>query len=609
MNLKKRRFLYLFIISFQFLSLMNLNAEKYNNSVGSNSLKWNKIENKNGLNDFEKINWKLYVLDDSDIYNPSDKEDIKSINQADLRNSNNNSIKYQEFTQIEPYLPLNNYLNSGEFIITPQLKSAFSAGAASGAGHQNTSLRFDYGLGENSLLTFYLSESDDPLFNSIGGEIIPNNWASIGFGFKKKLFENKDNKTALSFASSIEYWIVSSGSGNKKSIFNEIDNNKRLDRFENIIYSFSLPFTKTFGENITFALVPGGTYLPDRLGKKNVGKNFYGNNYYLGSALKIKLSQDTNIFGSYTYLLGPGDNYFDENLNFSKKPIYSFGINWDVNPIIGIEAKITNAYGSTPATGLLTIPSDNKPLYFVGWSYKPYLPDTLLNSPREEDFNTSYGGLTVSNALLPKSGESQIELNYDSMGNLFTTYKYSLSNIFQLEILNIGSFKDVNAPPNKDKNIRETYIGEDYFNYRLGGKFLIFSPQKDDIIWLSTRVSLGRNNKTKQGYVFSELIGSYRLNEWIMVNINPKYFFSGVNNLAGMGFSSNLTLLDNLQLIPELNTNFMRDETNYTLALRYIYSSRGSVDFYVSNALGIQDVGQMLKADSNRYGIKLNFIY
>ena len=56
----------------------------------------------------------------------------------------------------------------------------------------------------------------------------------------------------------------------------------------------------------------------------------------------------------------------------------------------------------------------------------------------------NHGGITVNNALLPKAGTSQISFNYDSKGNLFGFYGYSLSNIFQLELLNIGSFNELN---------------------------------------------------------------------------------------------------------------------------------------------------------------------
>ena len=50
-------------------------------------------------------------------------------------------------------------------------------------------------------------------------------------------------------------------------------------------------------------------------------------------------------------------------------------------------------------------------------------------------------------------GTSQINFNYDNKGNLFGYYGYSLSNIFQLELLNIGSFDELNFSDSKNKLI------------------------------------------------------------------------------------------------------------------------------------------------------------
>ena len=35
----------------------------------------------------------------------------------------------------------------------------------------------------------YFSEADDPLYNLIGGELIPNNWPNIALAYKKKIFD------------------------------------------------------------------------------------------------------------------------------------------------------------------------------------------------------------------------------------------------------------------------------------------------------------------------------------------------------------------------------------------------------------------------------------
>ena len=601
MNVLKIKSLLIFISIFTHL-VFNLNSIAEGNKNDDNSkIIWKKIKRNYIHNYKNQIEWEKY---DGALDLDIKREYPKKVNIYTQKNI------YQELTEIEPYLPLNYFLKPGEITTSIKWKSAFSGGVGGGTGHQNISAKIDYGLYKNSLLSLYLSETDDPLFNLINDEKIANNWASIALSYKRKIFETKDKNQSLSFSSSLEYWVVSSGSNDSKSIFNEVNNDKGLDRHQEIIYSFSIPYENHFNNRTTFVITPGITFLPKILGEKNIGDNFYGNNVYLASGLQFRFSDTIKLNGSYSYLFGPGNNYFDKNLNFSRKPIYSYGLNWDLNPILGLEAKITNAYGSTPATGLLTIPSDNKPLYFLSGTYKPYQNDTGLRPIEEEDKSLIHGGITVSNALIPERGKSQVSLNYDSNQNLFGSYKYSLSNLFQLELINLGSYKDINYNSTKNSEIRKIFLDNDNLNYRLGGKFLLLSPQKDDPFWLSSRISLGRNDSTKKGYVFSDLTSTFKLTNWWAFNISPKYLFSGVDNLGSLGFSSNINFLNNLNFISEINIGVTdKAESNSTIAFRYSYDSAKSLDLYLTNAVGLSDIGQMLKSDDYKFGVKLNFIF
>ena len=65
-------------------------------------------------------------------------------------------------------------------------------------------------------------------------------------------------------------------------------------------------------------------------------------------------------------------------------------------------------------------------------------------------------------------------------------------------------------------------------------------------------------NSNFQKYHFTELINTFRINNWLAFNLSPKYFFSGVESFGGIGVSSYINLLDNLQLIPEINTAFKK---------------------------------------------------
>ena len=606
-----RLIFYLFLI-IQLLNFLGVFAEKVReDSSGLNPVRWEKVKEKSSINLEANIIWEPYQ--DDEIF-PGENRSKNILNNQEVNTKfSNKDEKDRELLQIEPHIPLNNYLNSGDFILSSYWKSAFDGGAGGGTGNQNISAQFDYGLSDFSLFSIYLSETDDPLYNSIQGEVIPNYWGSVAIGFKKRIFESFNRMNSISIAGSLEYWNISSGSdspNSKKSIYNEIDNSVGHDNHDKFIYSLSFPFSKELNKKTKILIVPGAIFIPDKLGDKNIGKNFYGNNYFFASGLDFDVADNIQLVGSYTYLFGPGHNSFDKNLKYHRNSIYSYGINWDVNQIISFEGKITNGYGSTPTTSLLTIPSDNKPIYYLGGKYKPFSEDTKFNPLEEKNESLLFGGVTNNNALFPEKGGSQISINYDDKGNQFAFYGYSLSNIFQLEIINIGSFNNLNLSGIKNSNLYSTYLSENDLNYRLGGKLLIYSPQKNDLYWLALRTSLGRNDDTKQGYLFTELINTFRVNNWLAFNISPKYFFSGVESFGGIGFSGYINLSDNLMLIPEMNSTLKKDSNlNSTLALRYSFSPAKSLDLYYSNAAGVQDIGQLLKDNEYRFGIKLNFLY
>ena len=606
-----RLIFYIFLIS-QFLNFLGVFAEEVKeNSSGLNSVNWEKMD-ENKSKTFKKIIWKSYKNDEFYFENKKQQSPIIKRTKSSNGNSLSESPKKSgsSITEIEPFLPLNNFLEDGDFQTSVRWKSSFDGGVSGGTGQQNPSFVLDYGISDSSLFSIYITGADDDLYNLVGGQRINYYWQSYAISFKKKLIDEKDFNFGLSWVSTLEYWRHASGSETAKSIYNQKDNSLGKDQFEELVGALSFPISKNLNENFTALIIPGITFLPEKLGSKGIGKNAYGNNFYIGTGLVYDLADDLNLLFSYTTPLGPGNNYFDSDLNYSRKSLYSFGLGWDVNPKIGIEGKITNSYGASPSTGLLTIPSDNLPLYSANIIYRPYAEDTYLQPLNEQDKLISNGGITVNNALVPKAGTSQFNFNYDNKGNLFGSYSYSLSNIFQLELLNIGSFNDLNLSGSKNLNLSSIYLGENNLNIRLGGKLLIFSPQKDDLYWATLRSSVGRNDNTNQGYLFTEFINTFKLNNWLTFNISPKYFFSGVESFGGVGLSSYVSLSDNFMLIPEINTSIKNNsDFNTTLALRYSLSPEKSLDLYYSNAAGVQDIGQLLKDDDYRLGIKLNFLY
>ena len=169
----------------------------------------------------------------------------------------------------------------------------------------------------------------------------------------------------------------------------------------------------------------------------------------------------------------------------------------------------------------------------------------------------------------------------------------------------------MNLVKNNNSQLRRTYLDKSNYDYRFGGKLLVFSPQKFDSFWMSLRASVGRNDgDNHQGYMFTELINTFRINDRLHLNISPKYFYSGVESFGGLGLSTNIRIFDNIHLIPELNTSFRStQDINSSLILRYSYNPRTSIDLYYTNAAGTQDVGQLLENKDYKFGLKLNLIY
>ena len=577
------------------------------NSNSNNTLKWEINEKNNPNKQKNYIEWQVERNSKNliEIKNKLKKENLQNNDKKNFE-----ELQKKEVFGINPIIPSNNFIEKNNFQSKVEWKSSFGGGAAGGTGQQNNSFRVDYGLSDSAQLTGYFSEADDDTYNKINGERAQYFLQTYALSLKKNIWSSKKLDSSISFLSAIEYLRISSGSEETKSIFNEDNEFFGKDQFGQTIYSFSLPYNKKLTNKLTYSFVPGFNSLPQKLGSKTTRNNFFGNNFYIGNAISLDLLENVNIFGSLTQPLGPGSNHFDKNLNFSRKPIYSFGLNFDLNQKIGIETKLTNGFGATPSTGLLTLPSRNVTLYSASVKYNPYGKDTPLKTLNKRDKLLSYGGISVNNALIPKNGTSQISANIDSKGNYFASYFYSLSNVFQLEILNLGSNRNANDNIHLTKSFTNQYIDENNFNIRVGGKFLLFSPQKKDLLWTSLRTSLGRNESSNQGYILSELINTYRINKWLTSNFNAKYFLSGSQKFGGFGASTYINISDNLQIIPETNFSFSKNlKSNYTIAIRYSLNENKSIDLYTSNALSTQDLGQLLRSKDNRVGIKLNLLY
>ena len=153
-----RLLFYIFLFG-QLISFISVSAEKNKKeSSGSNLIKWEKLKEDNS-NNLKDIIWESYNDNNQDLKNINLEKNSKS-NFSNTQKKKlyliNNQRKNKKFDQVQPHIPLNDFLNDGEFILSSYWISAFSGGAGRGTGHQNYSLKFDYGLSEDSLFSIYL---------------------------------------------------------------------------------------------------------------------------------------------------------------------------------------------------------------------------------------------------------------------------------------------------------------------------------------------------------------------------------------------------------------------------------------------------------------------
>ena len=519
-------------------------------------------------------------------------------------------------------VPTANQLPKGEKRFSNIVLSTFNGGEAGGTGNQNYSTRFDFGVTNDFQISAFTAEADDPLYSAIKKiKILPANyWQSYGVAAQWKIIgRDNENKTTqenqffkLGLTSSLELWKVGSGGcdstgckGNDNAspnIFN--DSGKRVFT-NNVIGSIALPITFNTSPKTQVTITPGASFLPSNQGNGQGGEGkYYGKNLWVAGGALWNPSKEIEFFSSLLLPYGPGNNSYDADLEFKRVSIFTTGLGWKLNPRIRLEGTLTNGWGATPATSLLTIPSSNQIGYSGRFHYTAGAEDTPQAILNKRQKSLATGGITVNTALVPPDDRTQITTNVDNKGNISTLIAKSVSNIFQLQLYQFGWFKD--SP--QTNGLQKNFLNDDGFHWRIGGKGVWLSQLKGDPIWLSGRISAGRHkDQSNQGYVFLESIQTYELNNKLAINSNPKLAWNGIENIFGVGLSANYQLSDSLQLIPELNLiSSLVNQSNSTLGLRWLCNDRTDVDVYISNSVGLMDIGQMQRSKSARLGAKIS---
>lgn len=523
------------------------------------------------------------------------------------------SSDFKPLLNLSHAVPTASVLSQDEWRLIASSISPFQY--AGGTGNQNYSIRFDYGLRHTLQISGFYSEADDPLNAQIAGlDIRPGNlWEVFGAAARWKFFTSTNYSMALN--GSLESWTVGSGgsdSHGQKSrdkaspnIFN--DSMKRVET-QNIIGSISLPLTWRANKEWQFAFNPGINFLPPSQGKGQGGKGeFYGTNPYISGGFLWHPIAEIGITASVAQPLGSATNNFDRNLKYSKVPIFSGGINLHLNPRIVLQGQLTNGFGLTPATALLTLPSDNRLGYSASFVYIPDAADTPQATLSTQQKSLSLGGLTVNTAIVPVDTTTTAKISTDNKGSFGTTIGSSISNIFYLDFYS----SNLKKAPQTSAQARTYFANDNTTAYRGSGKVVLTSPLRGAPIWSALRLSFGRNldkvANTANGYLFAETPLTWEGNSKVAISVNPKLAWAGVGSLWGIGLAANIQLAPGWELVPEANMTLdSLEKSNCTLGLRWNATDNVTIEVYGTTASSIIDMGQLINADEVRWGSRIS---
>ena len=189
MQFNMRLIFYIFLIC-QLLNYLDVFAQKVKeDSSQSNPVKWEKEEETKPL---KPIIWRSYNNDE--IYFENNNRPIrKKINSPEEIINQFSKKSVFSMTEIEPFLPLNNFLDYGDSQSSVRWKSSFQGGSSGGTGQQNPSFVFDYGISDNTLMTIYFSEADDYLYNLIDGQKVNYHWQNYAFSSRSYYGQRKSS--------------------------------------------------------------------------------------------------------------------------------------------------------------------------------------------------------------------------------------------------------------------------------------------------------------------------------------------------------------------------------------------------------------------------------
>lgn len=435
---------------------------------------------------------------------------------------------------------------------------------------------------------------NDPVAGPIGGTTQLVDTSILALSGKYRIFSNE--RVSIAAQASVESFLKLNSplfGGNNDNV---------------AIGSIKAPVSFNMGRGFQFHVTPSVSIFPDTID----GGAFYGTVASLGAGASYKPNERLGFFGSLEMPVS-GANSIDSAGNYTKEAVWTVGARYNVTPKAALEGYVTNGFGMTPATSVLTFwPGGDEVMAGMRLIYTPgakrpetyrasAVPATVPQSALQQD------GFTLGAADVLEPGHMRVSGWYGSDNNAGALLGFSPDRDGEIQLI----FEQYSDNPTASAALVPTTE----VRYMIGPKLRFMDQNNGNAFSLSARVLYGRQiqgNAQKLGVFFVEGMASFQTRDTRMVfTANPKFAAFGTTEIGGLGLGFNYRASDAIELMAEVTPVALDgDDVTWAAGVRYNLANAGfSVDAQASNAIGRFGVGSMVAQDDVRFSLMLSKVF
>ncbi|MBE9240938.1 hypothetical protein IQ217_11100 [Synechocystis salina LEGE 00031] len=485
------------------------------------------------------------------------------------------------------HLPTANQLLQGQVLGTFGQTQTFGG---PGTGNQTYFIYADWGLINDLQVGWSFMYNDDPTYNAVNGSFIEQLYQSTGPNLKYNIYS--DENWGIGVLGSIEQFQIYSGPG----LFNNATS-PTLSR--TVAGTVQLPISYNLSEQFQVTFTPAVNIFSDSLNSVP----FYGTVFSVGLGANWRVSEQLSLFGNTVVPLS-GGNSINTSREISKTPIWSFGASYAFSKAVGFELSLTNAFGGTPATGVLTLPTAaNEILLGAQFKIAPLGKEVHHVDYTDRQKRLLFDWFTLTTPYVFPTDDFGIRFTADTGGSVGGGIFYSVLQNFQMELLlsSIGGFDTQSVIDSSQGTATQ---------WRLGGKLLFLNQADGDPLSISGRLTGGRDiSEAEQGYFMLEFPFMYEVNNQLALLFSPKAAITGGKTPVGLGLGANYQISPVIQLIAEVTPLVTGERLVWSAGLRLFPLENLAIDLMGTNATSQLDLGELLAEPGTRFsaGIQWRF--